>query len=349
MKLAAFLLCISSCLLCAGFHLEADGVLGVSTTLLPIHPDLSEALFDYEQVLSEIEGLRFDFVVLDSLECEQRFGLQVYEPQDWEEVRRVLEIVLTETSHSMVLLLGGTRTLPRPVVELATDDGKIVAVKSDAWYVDFDQDNIVDAGYSVGRMASLDDDPVAVAKQLRFAISIHRSGGLAFHTSNDFSSETTPPLGMGPSCTDSEAFFFMMAESDLVFFWGHGNPTQLLTHDYELILDVESIERISLQDRHPVVIAFNPCHAGDLEASTPTFATEFTGNGAAAYVANTAAQGFTEMMNTAFLDALKGGIRIGPALFDAMRYSITDWPSSAPPLITSQQFVLYGDPSLRRQ
>ena len=134
----------------------------------------------------------------------------------------------------------------------------------------------------------------------------------------------------------------MMSASDDIFFWGHGSPSGFWTYSYETIFTIDHMSSLDFLAHLPTIIAFNPCYAGVLDARSPCLATEFTRNGASAYVANTAGWGYTETFKSEFLGGLESGTRIGPSLFAAMRESITKWPHSASSVSAASETVLHG-------
>lgn len=327
----------------------------ITTSLLEKDSSFEETVSQYKSVLKATENLIAGYVELDSEECLNAYGVKVDDPKNWEEVQRVLEEIIGVTGASYVMILGGELVVPRPIVYACCNDkGKPVGVPSDAWYVDFDGDQIVDEGFSISRLPDLSYNSSAVVSDLQTAIMLHNAGGYTLDNEVHFSSMsdyTTPPYGVCNACTKKKEFFELMSTSDYIFFAGHGSPTHLYSgiggkYSFPLIFSIGYMKYINLQTYHPVIVAYFPCEAGLLYPDKPTLAYEFMKAGAAAYVARTTKKGVGGCVADDFPDDIEGGMRIGDALFHAMRNTCLKFGDTSK--ASAGHICLYGDPTLRR-
>ncbi len=324
-------------------------VLMITTSLLEKEPDFDDWVSRYVRVLFDAEGLTAAYVELDSETCLSQYGIKVGDPRNWEEIRNVLREIRRISEASYILILGGPLVIPRPVVNACCDDdGRSLDVPGDAWYVDFDHDQIVDEGLCLSRMPDVSYGSSSVVLALRTAVALHNRGGYALDHSVVFSMHdlATPPFGVCDACTEREAFFALMSGSDYIRFAGHGSPTAIYSNDMQLLFSIDYMDRINLNDHHPVIIAYHPCSAGVLYPDSTTLSVEFIKAGAAAYVARTTTNGVPGHVGEDFPGAIEGGRRIGPALYALMRLTVLDRGDTFK--ASSIHICLYGDPTLSR-
>jgi hypothetical protein len=325
---------------------------------------------EYIAVLERTEGLHAAYVELDSMECLERYGRMVSGHPSGGRARDVLREVVRGTGASYVLILGGIQHFPMilndvPCVnpsdgcslqqEIWSTTGDTVLVPSDAWYVDFDEDDVVDEGYAIGRMPGAYGDVAGVEVALRTATELHNLGGFTLDRPACFANaegcHPTPPYGVCRECEETDTFFDMISSSDYITFRGHGSPYSFSSGGRAIRFTVSAMDSINLHLRHPVIIAYTPCEAGLLrDASTVssevTLATGFVGGGAAAYLARVTVLGTPPQVVEHFPADIEGGARIGDALFRLMRQAaLEDETRKA----NAGQISLYGDPTLRRR
>jgi len=324
-------------------------LLMITTSLLEKEPTFEDKVNQYKSVLVETEDLSAGYIELDSDECLNTYGVKVNNPGDWEEIRDVLQEIIGITEASYIMILGGPLVVPRPVVDACcNDEGNPITVPSDAWYVDFNNDQIVDEGLSISRLPELSHNSSAVVDALQTTIELHNEGGFTLDNEVRFTTHdyTTPPYGVCDACEEMDAFFMLMSTNDYIVFAGHGSPTAIYSGDYDLIFSINYMDSIDLQDYHPVIIAYFPCSAGGLYPNSSTLSYEFMKAGAAAYVARTTTQGVPGYVGSNFPSDIEGGMRIGPALFQSMRQTVLDFGDTFK--ASAGHICLYGDPTLRR-
>jgi hypothetical protein len=320
-------------------------------------------------VLERTEGLRATYVELDSAECMATYGRQVSGTPRARPIRSVLQRIVEGTGASYVLILGGIHHFPMHFHDVPctnpTDGcvsqrvrwgttGDMVLVPSDAWYVDFDEDDVVDEGYAIGRLPGAYGDVAGVETALRTAIELHNLGGFTLDRPACFANAEgcypTPPYGLCRDC-DTETFFDLVSSSDYITFRGHGSPYAFFPGASTVRFSVSAMDSVNLHLRHPVIIAYTPCEAGllrdiSMTSSEATLATGFLGGGAAAYLARATVLGTPPQVVERFPADIEGGARIGDALFRLMREAaLEDETLKA----NAGQLSLYGDPTLRRR
>jgi hypothetical protein len=348
-------------------------VLLVTTSLLRETAALEDAVDRYTETVSRTDGLVARYIVLDSSECSRDYGVRVADPDDWHEIRDALEAIAGETGPAYIILLGGEAAVPRP--EIVTIDGRIWYLPTDAWYVDFDDDRVVDEGFVVSRLADLSTDSSGIVAALETAIDLHESGGYGLSPEVRFSTQCwlSPPIGLGAACDPDDAScglcratppygvcddcsmreetFDLISGSDYIVFMGHGSPDSFSTNDRMPIFRVENVEDVDLETNHPVITGYVSCNTGLLYEDRPSFATEFMRAGAAAFVARNTEQGTPNYFAAHFTDYIsgtgpQGTYRIGDALFELMRESVLRAGGSEK--TTAAQLCIYGDPTLKR-
>ena len=129
---------------------DAD-VLLITSTYLQKTPEFLAAVDEYKAVLLETEGLIAEYVEVDSDDCLARFGIKATNPFSWLEVQSVIGQISGLTGAHYIVLLGDQTVVPRPVADTANPGAAAyqspqITIVTDAWYVDFDGDRIVDAG-----------------------------------------------------------------------------------------------------------------------------------------------------------------------------------------------------------
>ncbi len=337
----------------SGFADVAD-VLLVTSTLLQKTPAFTNAVDAYKTILLETEGLVAEYVEVDSDACLTRFGIKAENPYSWIEVQDVIGHISGLTGARYFLLLGDPTVVPRPVADTGTEaDGfspsPLVTIVTDAWYVDFNADRIVDAGYAVSRMPGLGTRCDAITDALETASELHLAGGFTLDhevrfTSTDY---TTPPWGVCGPCGDKSRFFALVSSSDYLMFAGHGDPYGFYNNSYQPIFKVQYIDSLDLRTHHPVIIGYFSCNTGLLYPGTPTLGYEFSRTGAGAFVARTSTLGVPVYVADNFPPAIMEGERIGDALFRTMRQTVLIYGGSFKG--AAGHLVLYGDPTLRRR
>jgi hypothetical protein len=363
----------STRLIDVGMEPRPRDVLLVTTSLLRETAALEGAVERYVETVGRTDGLVARYIVLDSMECLRGYGVRAADPADWHEIRNALEAICEETGPAYIILLGGEAVVPRP--EIVTIDGTIWYLPTDAWYVDFDNDGIVDEGFVASRLPDLSTDSSGIVSALETAIDLHESGGYGLSPEVWFSTRCwhSPPIGLGDACDEGDAScgpcratppygvcdacsmreetFDLISESDYVVFMGHGSPDSFSTNDRVPIFRVENVEEVDLATNHPVITGYVSCNTGLLYRDRPSFGTEFLRAGAAAFVARNTEQGTPSHFAARFPDYIsgtgpQGTYRIGDALFELMRESVLRAGDSEKP--AAAQLSIYGDPSLKR-
>jgi|GEM_PF-1505491 len=314
----------------------------------------------YRNVLMDTEGLRAEYIEIDGWECESSYGIRADDPGNWKVVRQVLRELVEQTGARYLMLLGGLEVIARPELEMGWPDDTF-PVRSDAFYLDFDFDDIVDPGLSIGRIPDLRRRSDIVSVGLQTAIELHRKGGYTLDNLSRLGTEEypAPPYGDCPDC-DRDRLREVMESSDYIYFSGHGGPNYFKTDDWTSIIDIydDNLDWLDLNDLHPVIMAYTPCNAGRLllwETYTfiRNFSTEFTRRGAGAFIARTTSEGVPTYFAEHFPPDIEGGARIGNALFTRMRESclpeFTGTTVSSRMKGVAANICLYGDPTLRRR
>ncbi len=348
-------------------------VLLVTTSLLTETSSLDDVVDRYAETVGRTDGLTASRIVLDSADCFNDYGVRVADPADWHGIRDVLEAIVGETGPAYIILLGGEAVVPRPAV--VTIDGSFRYLPSDAWYVDFNEDGIVDEGFVVSRLADLSTGSSGIVAALETAIDLHESGGYGLSPEVRFSTQcwyappiglgdacdpdaatcglcrATPPYGVCDDCSMREETFDLISESDYIVFMGHGSPEAFSTNDHIPIFRVENVDDVDLDTHHPVITGYVSCNTGLLYEDRPSFGTEFIRAGAAAFVARNTEEGTPSYFADHFSDYIEGTgsqgtYRIGDALFELMRESVLR--SGDTYRTTAAQLCIYGDPTLKR-
>jgi hypothetical protein len=339
-------------------------------------PFVKPTVEEYMAVLRFREGLTSAYIRLDSEECLATYGTRVYPPGGyyfWESIRDALREIVRQTGASYILILGGRQNVPVPERDFPCPDAPpsyacetmyrlmhygrpydgTVTVPGDAWYIDFDGDDIIDEGLAIGPGAHGDTRGVEIA--LQTATALHNAGGYALDAPVCFSSAEgcydLPPYGACPSCARDE-FFGLMSTSDFITLAGHGTCRGFFDDSLDLIFHVHNMDSVNLHVRHPVIIGYYSCTTGLLVdpehvSEEVTLATEFLRGGAAAFVGRTTTLGTTHPIADYFPEDIEGGMRIGDALFRRMRESVLTGGDTFK--AGAGQHCLYGDPTLRRR
>lgn len=326
----------------------ASDVLIVTSSRLSVTDELENTVQNYQDILTRTQGLDSEYIKLDSQQCAEIYGTRVSDLDDWQEVRRVLSTMIQTSGAKYVLLLGGTEVVPRPVISVPSTGG-VESVASDAWYVDLNDDQIVDEGLSIGRMADTFSHSDAVHHGLQTAVALHQLGGYTLENLVSFSltENPTPPYGICGACTLSDEFFSLLSASDYVEFLGHGSPQGIYNNDYELKFSINAIESVDFETHHPIIVAYYCCNTGVLARDEGTWGTELIRAGAAAFVGRTTTAGVPTRVASDFPAGIEGELRIGDALFSAMRTAVLDQGDNFK--ASAAHLVLYGDPTLRRR
>jgi len=348
-------------------------VLLATTSLLSSTAELEEAVGRYSEVISRREGLSASFVVLDSEECLESFGLRVDDPANWLEIRNVLAAISEHTGPCYIILLGGPDVVPMP--EMVSMGTGFWYLPSDGWYIDFDGDGVVDEGFSISRMADVSVQSSAVAAALSTAADVHQAGGFGIYPETRLSTQcwypepvglgeacregdaicgscyATPPYGICDECDRKEELFRRLSESDYIFFMGHGSPQSFATNDMIPKFNLDNLSEVDLSSNHPVILAYVSCDTAQLRSDRPTFATELLRAGAVAYVGRTQEEGTPAVFTESFEIYLKGkspsgSYRIGDALSELLRQSVL--VNGAVDKRAALQVCMYGDPTLKK-
>lgn len=329
-------------------------VLLLSTSKLATDAAFDTVVSDYTALMEAREGLKVLHVVTDSERCYELFGVSASHEDGWQAIKALIRTLLDATGARYIILLGGEKSFPRPVVtlEVTGETYPSVDVSSDAWYIDFDNNKIVDADLYISRIPDLNYSTGIIKQYLRHAMVVHGWGGIHLANRTDFDSSTSPPYGTCDTC-DAAVFYTMMGTFESIFFWGHGAYVALRNYEHVKILNYNEIRNIDFSGNHPMVFALNPCRAGMLSPDShewPSLSTEFIENGASGYFANTAAYGFTALMSDFLYENMTHEYTIGKIVFDAMRMSLEEWPDYfdiSGAYVSVNQFNLYGDPTIR--
>jgi hypothetical protein len=358
-------------------HARSSQVLLVTTSLLSKSASFDATLDAFIEALDTEENLGTTYVEVDSADCRDRFGVQVLETDDWTAYKPVIRDIANRIGARTIILLGGEAVVPRPS-QLVWIDDFISMVSTDAWYVDLDDDQIVDAGWVISRMPDVSTASEAVEAALQSATDLHYSAGYGMSRAVSFSrtcwmpaptglgglcDETdtrcgtcyaTPPYGVCDTCDRREEFFDLVSDHEYIWLSGHGSARGFSTNDMVPIFNIDFMHEVDLQTHHPLIMGYISCETGRLRAGEPSLSTEFLRAGAAAFVARTLTEGTPYHFHTYFESALKGETggrshrpyRLGDAMFELMRESVLVQGAGYTP--DAAQLVMAGDPTLRR-
>jgi hypothetical protein len=347
-------------------------VLLVTTSILRRTAELDEAVSRYTEFVSRKDGLSARFIVLDSDDCRAAYGARLSDPSSWEEIRGMLRSITDQTGPCYIILLGGPAVLPVP--QMVTIGGSPWYLPADGWYIDFDENGVVDEGFSISRMADVASDSSAVAAALQSASDLHEAGGFGMIPEMLLSTRcwAAPPTGLGDACRDDAPtcgkcyatppygvcdecdrraeMFNLMSDSDYIFIMGHGSPVSFATNEYIPIFNLENVADVDLSG-HPIISGWVSCNTGQLYSDRPSFATEFLRAGAAAFLARTTDQGTPAYFGDKFEPYIKGEspsgrYRLGDALNELMREVVLRKGDSERRI--TMQLCMYGDPTLKR-
>lgn len=347
-------------------------VLLATTSLLTSTPELEAAIGRYVETVSRKDGLAASRVVLDSEECRAAYGVRLADPSSWQEIRDVLASIADRTGQCYIILLGGPEVLPVP--QVVTVSGSPWYLPADGWYIDFDENGVVDEGFAISRMPDVARGSAAVAAALESASDLHEAGGFGMVPEMLLSTRcwaaapaglgdacrddaptcgncyATPPYGVCDECDRSAEMFDQMSRSDYIFIMGHGSPVSFATNDHTPIFNLENVADVDFSG-HPLISGWVSCNTGQLYADRPSFATELLRAGAAAFLARTTDQGTPAYFAEKFEPYIKGEspsgrYRLGDALNELMREVILRKGESERRI--TMQLCMFGDPTLKR-
>jgi hypothetical protein len=234
---------------------RSKGVVLVTTSLLERTRALDAAIADYQEALRLNEGMTATLVVVDSTDCLDRYGARVEPPAvpDWNghqreatAIRDLLQVVTRVERASYVILLGSPMVMPRPSNGIGDE-----RYPTDAFYIDFDNDDLPDPGLAVSRLPDLETASDGVAAALETAAELHGLGGYDLTEETHFSTECwvdladaclpddvvcgvcrkAPPFGTCPGCSEREEFLRLVSTNGVLKFEGHGSPTTFADND----------------------------------------------------------------------------------------------------------------------
>jgi hypothetical protein len=347
-------------------------VLLVTTSLLSMTPELGGSVSRYTEVVSRKDGLLARYIVLDSDECWAAYGVRLGDSANWQEIRDVLHTITEETGPCYIILLGGPAVLPVP--DVVNVGGSPWYLPADGWYIDFDENGVVDEGFAISRMADINSDSSAIAAALQSASDLHEAGGFGMIPEMLLSTRcwAAPPAGLGEACRDdaptcgrcyatppygvcdecdrSAEMFSLMSDSDYIFIMGHGSPESFSTNERLPIFNLENVADVDLSG-HPLISGWVSCNTGQLYSDRPSFATEFLRAGAAAFLARTTDQGTPALFADKFEPYIKGDspsgrYRLGDALNELMRENVLRKGDGERRI--TMQLCMFGDPTLKR-
>jgi len=364
MKRARMMAMVAAAVVCSLVGLTAaygEDVVLVTTWRLERDAAFYRAVDDYISVVEATEGLEAGYYELDFLEYENEWG---YTIRRWDTFRDELEALIDTTGASYIILLGGPLVVPRPDPDMPRigedcwdEAGGPAPLQSDAFYIDFDGDDIVEPGLSIGRLADVGYASSGVVEGLLTAIALHEEGGFDLSNMTRFmhrtieSAHTTPPFGDDTDCPwwGQQELVRLMSTSGYIRIEGHGSPTSFASNDRvsKLRLSEGTLDAIDLATYHPLIMSLGACDTAQLYDDEPSFGTEFTARGAGAFVGRTRELGsHSHVVSNLPLD-IEGGTRIGDALFQRIREACLD-ATRCLQKETAINFCLYGDPTLRR-
>lgn len=322
----------------------------VSNSSLQENDSFNRALTRYLTAARVRGGIHAAYIILDSQRCEEKYGVRVSDPTDWQDIRPVLRTITLQTQASSILLLGGPNVVPRPVIDVPKHGGP-VTVSNDAWYVDFDEDALVDEGLCVSRMPDVGYQTSKITSALQAARAVHNAGGYKLDKYAGFSLNPedyqTPPYGVCDSCDKQDEFFELLSTNNFIKFTGHGTPEGFYNNSNDMKFSIDYMNEIDLQANHPVIIGFFSCNTGILYAGQPTLSTEFLKSGASIFLARTTTNGIPNYFGENYQSAISSGEPIGLAVFGLMRESVEHHGDDFK--VSAGHIVLYGDPTLKIQ
>jgi len=349
-------------------------VLLVTTSHLSTTTELEEAVSRYTEVVSRKDGLLARYIVLDSEECRAAYGVRLGDSPSWEEIRDVLHTITDETGPCYIILLGGPLVVPMP--DFVNMGGiRPWYLPADGWYIDFDENGVVDEGFAISRMPDINSDSSAIVQALQSASDIHEAGGFGMIPEMPLSIQcwAAPPIGLGDACRNDaptcgrcyatppygvceecdrrDELFSLMSASDYIFIMGHGSQVSFSTNEHIPIFNLENVADVDLQSNHPLISGWVSCNTGMLYDDRPSFATEFLRAGAAAFLARTTDMGTPIYFGEKFEPYLKGDnpsgrYRLGDALYELMREVVLR--NGDGERRNAMQLCMYGDPTLKR-
>jgi len=320
----------------------------VTTSKIPKNPELQDAISDYARTLYQTNGLTTNYVELDSEECSAIFGVNSRNIGE----EKTLDTIIESTKPRYIILLGNEGIVPRPK-RIFNLDGKVKSVPSDSWYCDANKDNIIDDGISIGRIDNYTGQTDAIVVALKTATNIHDSGGLTIEKKVN-AGMPRANYGICKECIEQDQFIYDASQTDLLSFTGHGSPSGFYQgqgpYEFRNILLANDIKMLNLSKNNPLILAFGPCStAADIPDSyvdglSARLPVEFLKAGAAGFIGNTVAEGYSTKFKHEFDISLKNGSTLGEALSNAARKTSLENPEL---IISTHQYQLYGDPSIK--
>lgn len=329
-------------------HRRGYDVLLITTSRLEKVPGFEAAVAEYIRVLEDTEGLLASYIELDTLACQETYGVKADDPSDWHQISEVLSVIIDATDASYVVILGGEDVVPRPALSVPSGDGPVL-VANDSWYADQDGDQIVDDGLSIARFPDVLNGSDRVLVALQTATELHTAGGFALDAPVNFfdADYPTPPYGVCSECTMRDEFFALMSGSNYIKFAGHGSPVGFYSNAGHTKFSIDYMDSVDLVTNHPVILGYYSCNTGVTYPDQPTLSSEFSAAGVAAFVARTTTEGVPTFVAEVFPERLEAGERIGDALYRAMREVVLDRGDAFK--ASAGHLCLYGDPTLRRR
>lgn len=247
---------------------------------------------------------------------------------DWTSLQNSIQSKLPNGGY--LIILGDNAVVPVPAY--TTTKTCVEEVKSDVRYLDFNDNDIPDEGYYVGRIPT-----PAITNYINTAIALHNKGGIRL-------------TGLFEINTFYADRFNKISTMNPIHIWGHGNPTGFSTFVGEPIFTYWDFPSVNLKNTNPIIFAPTPCYAGLMKGMSEGtrlvideqyLAEGFLNNGASVYIANTLAQGAPAVLIDSF-HSLNNGEVIGKTFIESI---IEGAKTTCGP--TSYQINFYGDPTLK--
>jgi len=317
--------------------------------------EFEDTIEQYIETLED-ENLIASFIELDTTVVEDKFGKRVEELDD---VKDVLESIINEWDPSFIIILGSEEVVPKFVIEnvQCTDEGS-PELSSDLWYIDLNNDQIVDSGLTISRIADYGTESENIIEALNTAIELHEQGGLSIEevafSGNCDASSISPCYDSPPYCTydedddcyDINILYDLIEENTLIEFSAtHGDPSSLGAIDGSgaIIFNVDYFDSLNLNS-HQLIVISSGCHAGDLYKE-PNFAVELLGKGASIYLARGESYYGTPV---GFFEDFYGELDSGNYIGQEFTNQVQDYAESDCQYIASVAHLqFYGDPTIK--
>jgi len=247
----------------------------VTMTTLKKEGKFHQKIREYIDTVRGTERLKATYFELDSDQVKKTFGVKVENNNDPRDTKNLLRKITEKTGASYIVILGGTKVIPRPFVSIGCPS---TMVHGDNHYIDFDADQILDEGLSISRLPDVDYDSDAIIKALNTSIFLHKRGGFTISKPAKFSIWCEGEKHCYDYCADDSRgqnqateILDIISSSDYVHFTGHATPFAFFSGDSTSfsiescpLFDIDHTGHVDLTTHHPIIAAYTGCNAGRL-------------------------------------------------------------------------------------